>query len=212
MPQRHRFRPLARLLPALLLVLSAAACMGGGDPLARRGPRPDATLAPGATLLIPVRGVRPEQLRDSYHAPRSGGRTHNAIDIPARRGTPVLAAADGRILKLRRSDLGGVTLYQLDDDGRTVYYYAHLQRYVAGLREGQEVWRGQIIAYVGDTGNAGRGNYHLHFSVGTLRDARRWWESENTNPFPLLAGDAARPREGGGRAGGSDGAGPPAPR
>jgi murein DD-endopeptidase MepM/ murein hydrolase activator NlpD len=153
--------------------------------------RAEALPAPGASLVIPVRGVRPEQLRDSYHDARSGGRTHNAIDIMAPGGTPVVAAADGTILKLRTGGNGGITIYQLGADGRTLYYYAHLQRYAAGMREGLPLQRGQVIAYVGDTGNAGRGNYHLHFSVGTLRDMRRWWESENTNPFPLLAGDLA---------------------
>jgi murein DD-endopeptidase MepM/ murein hydrolase activator NlpD len=154
-------------------------------------PRPEAYVAPGATLAIPVRGVRPEQLQDSYNAPRSGGRVHHAIDIMAPGGTPVLAAADGTILKLRQSSNGGTTIYQLDPDGHTVYYYAHLQRYAAGLREGLPVLRGQVIAYVGDTGNAGAGNYHLHFSVSTVRDPARWWDGVNTNPYPLLAGDFA---------------------
>lgn len=151
-----------------------------------------AVLAPGASLLIPVRGVRPEQLRDSYHHARSGGRVHNAIDIMAPAGTPVLAAADGTIHRLRTGGLGGITIYQLGEDGRTLYYYAHLQRYAAGIRDGTPVRRGQVIAYVGDTGNAGPGNYHLHFSVGILRDLGRWWESDNVNPYPLLAGDFAR--------------------
>ncbi len=161
---------------------------------ARPARRAETLPAPGASLVIPVRGVRPEQLRDSYHDARSGGRTHNAIDIMAPAGTPVVAAADGTLLKLRTGGNGGITIYQLGADGRTLYYYAHLQRYAAGLREGLPVQRGQVIAYVGDTGNAGAGNYHLHFSVGTLRDMRRWWESENTNPFPLLAGDLAHRR------------------
>ncbi len=151
-----------------------------------------AVLAPGASLLIPVRGVRPDQLRDSYHDARSGGRVHNAIDIMAPGGTPVLAAADGTIHRLRTGGLGGITIYQLGADGRTLFYYAHLQRYAAGIRDGTPVQRGQVIAYVGDTGNAGPGNYHLHFSVGLLRDMNRWWESDNVNPYPLLAGDLAR--------------------
>lgn len=151
-------------------------------------------LAPGASLLIPVRGIRPEQLRDSYQDARSGGRVHNAIDIMAPAGTPVLAAADGTIHRLRTGGLGGITIYQIGEDGRTMYYYAHLQRYAAGIRDGTPVRRGQVIAYVGDTGNAGPGNYHLHFSVGRLPDPQRYWDSENVNPYPLLAGDAARAR------------------
>lgn len=152
----------------------------------------DAVMAPGASLLIPVRGIRPDQLRDSYHDRRSGGRVHNAIDIMAPAGAPVVAAADGTIRRLRQGGLGGITIYQLGADGRTLYYYAHLQRYAAGVREGMPVRRGEIIAYVGDTGNAGAGNYHLHFSVGTLTNVERWWDSENVNPYPLLAGEYAR--------------------
>ena len=151
----------------------------------------EAFVAPGASLAIPVRGIRPEQLRDSYNDARSGGRVHHAIDIMAPRGTPVLAAADGTVRKLRTGGNGGITIYQLGTDGRTLYYYAHLERYAAGMREGLPIQRGQVIAYVGDTGNAGPGNYHLHFSVGRLTDPARWWDSENTNPFPLLAGDFA---------------------
>lgn len=148
--------------------------------------------APGASLLIPVRGIRPDQLRDSYADARSGGRMHNAIDIMAPAGTPVLAAADGTIHRLRTGGLGGITIYQIGDDGRTMYYYAHLQRYAAGMRDGLPVRRGQVIAYVGDTGNAGPGNYHLHFSVGRLSDPARYWDSDNVNPYPLLAGEYAR--------------------
>jgi peptidoglycan LD-endopeptidase LytH len=163
--------------------------------------RPTAFVAPGAVLAIPVRGIRPEQLRDSFRDARGGGtRTHNAIDIMAPAGTPVLAAADGTIFRLRTGGNGGITIYQLDPDGRTLYYYAHLQRYAAGLREGLPVVRGQVVAYVGDTGNAGPGNYHLHFSVSTLDDPRRWWEGRNTNPYPMLAGDAAYRYRSGSRA------------
>lgn len=155
--------------------------------------RPQGYVAPGASLAIPVMGIRPEQLRDNYDDPRTG-HVHHAIDIMAAGGSPVVAATDGTILKLRTGGNGGITIYQLGRDGRTLYYYAHLQRYAAGMREGLPLQRGEVIAYVGDTGNAGRGNYHLHFSVGRLTDPRRWWESENTNPYPLLAGDYARGR------------------
>jgi peptidoglycan LD-endopeptidase LytH len=192
-----------KLAPALFSLLLAAC--GGGAPAPATHPtpepvpvfthpegrRPQAYVAPGASLTIPVRGIRPEQLRDTYEDPRTG-HVHHAIDIMAAGGSAVVAAADGTILKLRTGGNGGITIYQLDPDGRTLYYYAHLQRYAAGLREGLPVWRGQVIAYVGDTGNAGRGNYHLHFSMGTLSNPRRWWESENVNPFPMLAGDLAR--------------------
>lgn len=149
-------------------------------------------LAPGASLLIPVGGISPDRLRDSYDDPRSGGRVHNAIDIMAAEGSPVVAAADGTIHRLRTGGMGGITIYQFGADGRTLYYYAHLQRYAAGVREGMPVRRGQVIAYVGDTGNAGRGNFHLHFSVGRISDPQRWWESQNVNPYPLLVGEYAR--------------------
>jgi murein DD-endopeptidase MepM/ murein hydrolase activator NlpD len=142
--------------------------------------------------MIPVRGIGPQQLRDSYRDARSGGRVHNAIDIMAPGGAPVVAAADGTIRRLRTGGLGGVTIYQVGTDGQTLYYYAHLQRYAAGIREGMPVRRGEVIAYVGDTGNAGTGNYHLHFSVGRLTNPDRWWDSENVNPYPLLVGEYGR--------------------
>jgi murein DD-endopeptidase MepM/ murein hydrolase activator NlpD len=141
-----------------------------------------------SSLLIPVQGVRPEQLHDTFKAARSEGRVHDAIDIPAPRGTPVLAAADGRIVKLFQSVPGGTTIYQLGTDNKTIYYYAHLDRYTDGLKEGYFARRGETIAYVGDTGNAGAGNYHLHFSVSIVSDPKRYWDGTNINPYPLLHG------------------------
>ena len=139
-----------------------------------------------SNLIIPVAGVRPEQLIDTFTAARSEGRVHDAIDIPAPHGTPVIAAADGTIVKLFQSDRGGTTIYQLSLDQKYFYYYAHLDRYADGLSEGQLVRQGATIAYVGDTGNAGAGNYHLHFSISIVGDPKRWWEGTNINPFPLL--------------------------
>ncbi|MDQ3388954.1 MAG: M23 family metallopeptidase, partial [Gemmatimonadota bacterium] len=107
--------------------------------------------------------------------------------IHAPRGTPVLAVADGSILRLHGGSRGGNSIYHLDADGFTRYYYAHLDRYAAGLRPGQKVKEGEVIGYVGDSGNASPGDFHLHFSVAVLRDARRWWEGTNLNPYPLLA-------------------------
>ena len=141
-----------------------------------------------ASLLIPVEGVRPEQLRDTFQDSRSEGRVHDAIDIPAPRGTPVLAAADGRIVKLFQSVAGGTTIYQLGTDNHTIYYYAHLDRYSDNLKEGYVARRGETIAYVGDTGNAGAGNYHLHFSILIVSDSKRYWDGTNINPYPLLRG------------------------
>jgi peptidoglycan LD-endopeptidase LytH len=137
-------------------------------------------------LIIPVAGVRPEQLIDTFDEARSEGRVHDAIDIMAPAGTPVIAATDGKILKLFQSDRGGTTIYQLAADAKTVYYYAHLQNYADGLSEGKAVRRGEVIAFVGDTGNAGVGNYHLHFSISAVSDPNRYWEGTNINPYPLL--------------------------
>ena len=137
-------------------------------------------------LIVPVAGVRPDQLLDTFDDARAEGRVHDAIDIAAPAGTPVIAAASGRILKLFQSDRGGTTIYQLSADEKTVYYYAHLQGYADGLAEGKVVRQGEVIAYVGDTGNAGAGNYHLHFSITAVSDPKRYWEGTNINPYPLL--------------------------
>ena len=137
-------------------------------------------------LIIPVAGVRPDQITDTFTASRSEGRTHDAIDIMAPADTPVLAAANGQIQKLFQSESGGTTIYQLSSDQRMIFYYAHLARYADGLTEGKEVRQGDVIAYVGDTGNAGPGNYHLHFSIAVVSDPKRYWEGTNINPYPLL--------------------------
>jgi peptidoglycan LD-endopeptidase LytH len=137
-------------------------------------------------LIIPVSGVKPNQLLDTFADARSEGRVHDAIDIPAPAGTPVLAAADGEIIKLFQSERGGTTIYQLSNDRKLVFYYAHLQRYADGLVPGKFVKQGDVVAYVGDTGNAGAGNFHLHFSIAIVADPKRYWEGTNINPFPLL--------------------------
>lgn len=149
-------------------------------------PQASSTISSPGKLLIPVAGVRPEQLQDTFTAARAEGRAHDAIDIPAPKDTPVLAAADGTIIKLFLSKPGGITIYQLDPDNRTVYYYAHLDHYADGMEVGKVLHRGDTIAYVGDTGNAGPGNYHLHFSVSIVSDPKRYWEGTNINPYPLL--------------------------
>jgi murein DD-endopeptidase MepM/ murein hydrolase activator NlpD len=137
-------------------------------------------------LIIPVAGVRREQLQDTFTAARGEGRAHDAIDIMAPAGTPVMAANDGEIVRLFQSDRGGTTIYQLSPDKKLVFYYAHLQRYADGLVVGKFARQGEVIGYVGDTGNAGAGNYHLHFSIAVLADPKRFWEGTNINPYPLL--------------------------
>jgi len=139
-------------------------------------------------LLIPVAGVRPGQLHNSFVDQRSEGRQHQAIDIPAPSGTPVLAATEGKIIKLFNSDKGGITLYESDTSGPFVYYYAHLSGYAPNISEGAHVNQGDTIAYVGDTGNAGPGNCHLHFAISKLSPGDRWSGGSPINPYPILSG------------------------
>lgn len=161
-------------------------------PLPAIPPTDPRAVAPGR-LVVPVQGVRPDQLVDTYTAARSQGRQHDAIDIAARRGTPVLATAPGVVLKLFQSARGGTTLYELAPDQRTLYYYAHLDRYAPGMAEGRQLSQGDVIGYVGDTGNAGAGNYHLHFEISTTSDPRRYWAGTPRNPYPLLRAGVSRP-------------------
>ena len=141
---------------------------------------------PGAGLLIPVQGVGASSLVNTYDQARGQGRRHDAIDIMAPRGTPVLAVADGTVMKLFQSERGGITLYELAPDRRTIYYYAHLDRYAPGIAEGQTLRRGQLLGYVGNTGDAGPGNYHLHFEVSTIKAPGQYWGGTPQNPYPLL--------------------------
>lgn len=139
-------------------------------------------------LLIPVQGMAAKDLADTFTDARSEGRSHDAIDIMAAAGTPVLAVADGHVEKLFDSKRGGLTVYQFEPSGQYAYYYAHLQRYAAGLAEKQQITRGQVIGYVGSTGNASPDGPHLHFAIFELGPERRWWEGTALNPYPLLAG------------------------
>lgn len=142
-------------------------------------------------LAIPVVGVKPEQLVDTFDAARAAGRRHDAIDIMAAEGTPVIAAADGKVEKLFNSVRGGITVYVRSPDQKWEYYYAHLQRYAPGLHEGQDVKRGQVIALVGHTGDANAAGPHLHFAINTMGPGERWWQGTPINPYPLLAGKKA---------------------
>ena len=141
-------------------------------------------------LLIPVLNVTSGDLTDTFTDARGGGgRLHEAIDIMAPRGTTVVAAAPGRIEKIFSSEAGGKTIYVRSDDRQTVHYYAHLDSYADGLKEGQKVRRGQRLGSVGSTGNASEDAPHLHFAImRTTKDAT-WWEPANAvNPFPLFTG------------------------
>jgi murein DD-endopeptidase MepM/ murein hydrolase activator NlpD len=136
-------------------------------------------------LSLPVNGVRAEQLVPTFDEAR-GDRPHEAIDIMAPRGTPVVATEDGRIAKLFWSKAGGHTIYQFDPTDTYVYYYAHLDRYADDLAEGRAVRRGQTIGYVGSTGNAKADAPHLHFAIFLLTPEKRWWDGAALDPYPVL--------------------------
>jgi murein DD-endopeptidase MepM/ murein hydrolase activator NlpD len=156
---------------------------------------PPVTVAEGvvvgpAGMAIPVVGIKPEQLVDTYTQARAGGaRSHDAIDIMAPLGTPVVAAAPGKVEKLFFSQGGGgTTAYVRSDDGRWTYYYAHLNAYAPGLIEGQHIERGAAVGTVGVSGNANPAGPHLHFAINRMNPGERWWQGTPINPYPLLAG------------------------
>ncbi|MDQ3421535.1 MAG: M23 family metallopeptidase [Acidobacteriota bacterium] len=154
-------------------------------------PTPSISAPPGAELeardlTIPVQGIKPEQLVRTFTDARGSSRKHEAIDILAPTGTPVLAVEDGRIARLFNSKAGGLTVYQLDPTERFCYYYAHLDRYADGIRENDTVRRGQVIGYVGVSGNAPKDTPHLHFAIFRLTEAKRWWEGTPVDPYEVL--------------------------
>jgi murein DD-endopeptidase MepM/ murein hydrolase activator NlpD len=145
---------------------------------------PAKAAAPAKGLLFPLPGLE-HALRDNFHEKR-GVRTHNALDIMAPRGTPVRAVDDGRIAKLYRGPMAGISVYQFDPATTRVYFYAHLDRYAGGLKEGQAIARGDVIGYVGSTGNAPESAPHLHFAIHELGSAKQWWRGKAVNPYGLL--------------------------
>ena len=157
-------------------------------------PTPDANAAAGTAapttmpgkLLVPVQGIKSAQLTDTFYQPRGEQRQHEALDIMAPTGTPVVAVADGKVAKLFHSKPGGLTVYQFDPTGQFAYYYAHLDRYADGIAEGMEVKRGTLIGYVGVTGNSDPKAPHLHFAVVELTPAKQWWKGTSINPYPLM--------------------------
>ena len=183
----------ARTLLAPLIALGLGACAAA--------PRaPDLGLAPATDheylrarwLMVPVVGIRARDVPDTYTARRGENRQHNATDILAPRGTAVVAADDGRVIKLARNAAGGTTIYATDPSERFIYYYAHLDRYQDGLAEGMRLAKGQVIGYVGTTGNAPANVPHLHFQLMRARDVRRWWEGEPLDVRPYLVEDGQR--------------------
>ena len=157
-----------------LLVATATLAAADVDALASRN------------LLFPLKGVPRAAMRDNFEEGRAGHR-HEALDIMAPRGTPVVAVDGGRVAKLFNSAAGGITVYQFDRDERYAYYYAHLDRYAKGLAEGRWLERGEVLGYVGSTGNAKPDAPHLHFTIFRLGSDKRWWNGKAVNPFPYLA-------------------------
>jgi len=189
--RRDAGEPVAVALPATPPAAVTAAPVKSPAPARVDASAPALTLAAPdadapAGLLLPVQGIQPSQLRDTFTDARSEGRVHDAIDIMADAGTPVLAVADGTVEKLFDSERGGLTIYQFEPSGRWCYYYAHLQRYADGLAEKQVIKRGEVIGYVGSTGNASAEAPHLHFEVHVLGPEKQWWKGESINPYPLL--------------------------
>jgi hypothetical protein len=184
----------ANAAPAPTSAASAPQKVSAADLPAVRNPGdPEgARLLAQRALEVPVVGVVPTALSDHYEQSR-GSRSHEAIDILAPAGTPVVAVDDGRVAKLFTSKPGGLTVYQFDPQAKLAYYYAHLQGYARGLREGMEVRRGDLIGYVGSTGNANIQAPHLHFAVFRLESPPKWWQGEPVNPYPALS--RARPAQ-----------------
>ena len=167
---RITVQPAVPIAEPVLAEPQAVASAGNGDPVA---------------LIIPVEGVAARQLSDTWGQSRGGGqREHHAIDIMAPRGTPVLAAASGRIEKIFESVNGGHTIYVRTRDGTTIHYYAHLDTYL--VAEKQPVRQGERIATVGNTGSAAGGATHLHFEIKLMQPGEGWWQGQNINPYPLL--------------------------
>jgi murein DD-endopeptidase MepM/ murein hydrolase activator NlpD len=148
--------------------------------------------APQGDLLIPVEGVAVRDLHDNFLDMRDGHR-HEALDIPAPRGTAVRAVAEGNVVKLFQSKPGGLTVYQFDDSRNWCFYYAHLDHYANGLKEGTLLRKGEVLGYVGTTGDAPPNAPHLHFAIFKLGAEKRWWEGTAVDPFPFLTGQAAWP-------------------
>jgi murein DD-endopeptidase MepM/ murein hydrolase activator NlpD len=137
-------------------------------------------------LMVPVEGMALAGIKDNFDQPRGAERHHEALDIMAPKGTKVIAAADGKVVKLFTSKPGGLTVYQFDPTEKYAYYYAHLDHYAEGLKEGADIKRGDLIGYVGATGNADPNAPHLHFAVFELTPEKQWWKGTPVNPYPLL--------------------------
>jgi murein DD-endopeptidase MepM/ murein hydrolase activator NlpD len=184
--------PSPRLPLVAALLGLCTACAAAPRPLQGYAAASDHDYLRSRWLMVPVEGVRASDVPDTYRAARGGGRTHNATDILAKRGTPVIASDDGRIIRLARNDAGGLTVYATDPAERFIFYYAHLDRYHDGIAEGMKLAKGQVIGYVGTTGNAPEDTPHLHFQAMRARDVRRWWEGDPVDVRPYLVEEGQR--------------------
>jgi murein DD-endopeptidase MepM/ murein hydrolase activator NlpD len=171
---------------------------GSAEPIGvTRPPPPSATALPVFSadpiadlrrrdLLIPVRDVDASELYDSFSDKRGANRLHEAIDILSPRGTPVVAVESGQIARLHFSEAGGITVYQHDPTEAYAYYYAHLDRYAPGLRDGATITKGQVLGYVGTSGNAPEDTPHLHFAIFRLTNKKQWWQGTPIDPYTIL--------------------------
>lgn len=168
----------------LVVAVGVSGCLPGA-----RAPRAmtDAEYLRSRELMVPVHGVSRRQLRDTYSAPRGGGRAHLALDILAKKGTRVVSADDGVVLRVTTNELGGRVIYIADPNRRFVYYYAHLDKWVYPLKEGQRVKRGELLGSVGTTGNAPKNAPHLHFQLMRMPASRQYWSGPPVNPIPYLS-------------------------
>jgi len=137
-------------------------------------------------LILPIRGLTQRDIHDTFRQGRDGGKLHEATDILAPRDTPIRAVDDGVIQKLFLSKPGGLTIYEFDHEGMFCYYYAHLDHYAAGLYDGLSVKRGDVIGYVGTSGNAPPETPHLHFAIFRLGPEKHWWQGTAIDPYPVL--------------------------
>jgi len=156
-------------------------------PLPRLPGVPVSAPAPPYPLSVPVEGVSPADLVDTFADPRGDTRRHLAIDILAPTGTPVLAAASGRIERLHHGAKGGIALYVVDENSEYIYYYAHLNGYALGISKGMRVERGSVIGYVGHTGNAHEDTPHLHFAIWLTRPGNNILRGRPVNPYLALS-------------------------
>lgn len=186
--------PVVEAPPAIALASEPAPAPIAMPVVSADAPAPASTLPassgneakPFDKLLIPVAGIKASQLTDTFTQMRGTDRRHDAIDIMAPNGTRVLAVADGKVVKLFESKLGGLTVYQFDTGEKFSYYYAHLDRYAPGLSDGMVLKRGDLVGYVGSTGNANPAAPHLHFAIFELTPEKQWWNGRPINPYPLL--------------------------